>query len=57
MIMIGRGCDLEHRRDPNPFDKHFQIFVHYNNTKTTDKKYDDRPHMGLPNTFQGGIWK
>ena len=56
-LMIYRGCDLEHWRDPNPFDKHFQIFVHYNNTKTTDQKYDGRPHMGLPNTFQGGTWK
>ena len=55
--MIYRGCDLEHWRDPSPFDEHFQIFIHYNNIKTTDKKYDGRPHMGLPATMKEGKWK
>jgi hypothetical protein len=30
-----------------------QIFLHYNNAKTTDKKnmFDSRPHLGLPEDF------
>jgi len=61
MIMY-RGHDLKHWREPNPFETHAQIFIHFISSKTKQKKEvdrtqycDGRPHLGLPNYYTLGI--
>ena len=55
-ILMYKGCDLKHWRDPNPFDTYGQIFLHFNSTKTKNiKKYDGRPHLGLPVSYKGSL--
>tara|TARA_R100001244_G_scaffold57795_2_gene48911 strand:- start:341 stop:982 length:642 start_codon:yes stop_codon:yes gene_type:complete len=64
MIMY-RGCDLKHWREPNPFETHAQVFLHFNSSKTKKIKavfdgdktedYDGRPHLGLPLYYRGII--
>ena len=54
-MLIYRGCDLEHWRDPFIGEDCCQVFLHYNNTKTKGSKenlFDKRPHLGLPNYFK-----
>jgi hypothetical protein len=51
-MLVYKGCDLEHWRNENPFDTHAQIFIHYNDIKTKNNRFDSRPHLGLPVTFK-----
>jgi|TARA_S200002703_G_C3780142_1_gene240350 hypothetical protein len=53
-MLIYRGCDLEHWRDPFEGDNCGQVFLHYNdlNGKFAEQnKYDGRPFLGLPAWF------
>ena len=52
-MILYRGNELEHWRDSFTGENCVQIFLHYNNAKTTDKKnmFDNRPHLGLPEDF------
>ena len=54
-MLIYRGCDVEHWRDPFTGDNCAQVFLHYNKLdgkfgKTN--KYDTRPLLGLPECFK-----
>ena len=54
-MLIYRGCDLEHWREPFTGEDCCQVFLHYNNTKTKGSKenlFDKRPHLGLPDYFK-----
>jgi len=53
-MLIYRGCDLEHWREPFKGNECVQVFLHYNNSATKGAKeniYDKRPHIGLPSWF------
>ena len=54
-MLIYKGDELEHWR--NPFNKEMcvQVFLHYNNIQTDKFKsyrFDTRPHLGLPSYFK-----
>ena len=54
-MLVYSGCDLEHWRDKFKGKEHIQVFLHYNNSKTTGAKeniFDTRPHLGLPSWFK-----
>jgi len=51
-MLVYRGCDLEHWREKFKGKECVQVFLHYNNHKTSnadDNMFDRRPHLGLPN--------
>jgi len=54
-MLVYRGCDLEHWREKFKGKECVQVFLHYNNHKTSnanDNMFDTRPHLGLPNWFR-----
>ena len=54
-LMIYRGCDCEHWREPFNGDICGQVFLHYNNVETRladFNKYDTRPGLCLPEWFK-----
>jgi len=54
-MLVYRGCDLEHWREPFEGDSCTQVFLHYNNLKTKGSEenlFDKRPHLGLPSYFK-----
>ena len=54
-MLVYRGMDLEHWREPFKGKDCAQVFLHYNNAKTKGAKnnmYDGRPHLGLPCFFK-----
>jgi len=54
-MLVYRGCDLEHWREPFKGKECVQVFLHYNNRKTPgakDNMFDKRPHLGLPSWFK-----
>ena len=54
-MMIYRGIDCEHWREPFKGQICAQVFLHYNNIKTTladFNKYDTRPFLCLPEWFK-----
>jgi hypothetical protein len=54
-MLVYRGNELEHWREPFTGEDCGQVFLHYNNvaTKGSDKNiFDRRPHLGLPSWFQ-----
>ena len=53
-MLIYRGIELEHWREPFTGDNCGQVFLHYNNVDTQglDNKFDSRPHLGLPSEFK-----
>tara|TARA_R110000751_G_C13623673_1_gene464947 strand:+ start:79 stop:708 length:630 start_codon:yes stop_codon:yes gene_type:complete len=55
-MLVYSGCDLEHWRNKYKGKEYIQVFLHYNNSKTTGAKdniFDTRPHLGLPSWFKG----
>jgi hypothetical protein len=48
-MVIYRGCDVEHWRDPYDGNQQIQVFLHYvdANGKYADHKFDKRPMLGL----------
>jgi len=55
-MLIYRGEELEHWREPFKGKDCAQVFFHYNNKKTKDAKlnmFDQKPHIGLPFWFRG----
>jgi hypothetical protein len=55
-MLMYKGCDLEHWREPFEGENCGQVFLHYNDaTKDTaeDNKFDGRPFLGLPTWFKG----
>lgn len=55
-MLMYRGCDLEHWREPFKGKDCGQVFLHYNDASGKDaesNKYDGRPMIGLPAYFKG----
>jgi hypothetical protein len=54
-MLVYSGCELEHWRTKFKGKNCGQVFLHYNNKKTSGSEqnlFDKRPHLGLPNWFQ-----
>ena len=54
-MLIYKGNELEHWREPFEGENCAQVFLHYNNLKTKGSEeniYDKRPHLGLPSDFK-----
>ena len=54
-MLIYRGCDLEHWREPFEGETCGQVFLHYNNEDSDiegQKLYDGRICLGLPQGFR-----
>ena len=53
-MIIYRGCELEHWREPFIGKNHAQVFLHYNEEGGEyNITYDGRPALGLPSSFKG----
>ena len=47
-IIIYRGCDVEHWREPFIGNNHAQVFLHYNEkNNNNENKFDGRPVLGI----------
>ena len=54
-MIVYRGCEIEHWREPFIGQDHAQVFLHYNNVDGpygTNCVYDGRHHLGLPPSFK-----
>jgi len=54
-MLMYRGCELEHWREPFEGEDCGQVFLHYNDASGKDaqkNKYDGRPMIGLPSYFK-----
>ena len=54
-MLIYRGCELEHWREPFEGDSCGQVFLHYNDASgenAQENKYDKRDFLGLPSWFK-----
>ena len=52
-MLIYRGCDLEHWREPFTGKTCSQVFLHYNDISNKDFiKYDNRPMLGLSTRYK-----
>jgi len=55
-MLVYRGHDCEHWREPFEGQDCVQVFLHYNNADmigAQENIYDKRPHLGLPQYFKG----
>ena len=51
-MLVYKGCELEHWREPFKGNNHAQCFLHYNDVKNgKGKKFDGRPRLGLPSEY------
>lgn len=57
-LLIYKGCETEHWREPLKEKNCFQVFLHYNNLyqKDTSTLYDKRDALGI-STKDGVTWK
>jgi len=54
-MLVYSGCELEHWREEFKGKNCGQVFLHYNNKKTSGSEqnlFDKRPHLGLPGWFK-----
>jgi len=54
-MLMYRGCDLEHWREPFQGKDCGQVFLHYNDASgknAKENKFDGRPMIGLPSYFK-----
>jgi len=54
-MLIYKGNEIEHWREPFDGEICTQVFLHYNNITTEGSKdniFDKRPHLGLPAYFK-----
>ena len=51
-MLIYDGCELEHWRQKFTGNECAQVFLHYNDYKNKDFKFDNRPMLGLPKEFK-----
>ena len=57
-MLIYRGCDLEHWREPFEGENCGQVFLHYNDASGENAKenqFDTRPMIGLPAFFKRDV--
>lgn len=54
-MLIYRGCEVEHWREPFLGEQCVQVFLHYNidSPEAQTNIFDGRPHIGLPAWFKG----
>jgi len=55
-MLVYKGIELEHWREPFQGQECYQVFLHYNNISTPgakDNQFDKRLHLGLPQWFRG----
>jgi len=53
-MLMYKGCDLEHWREPFTGESCVQVFLHYNKkNKSNNNEFDGREHIGLPEWFKG----
>ena len=55
-MLIYKGCEVEHWREPFEGENCGQVFLHYNKSsskKAKENLYDGRPFIGLPSWFKG----
>jgi hypothetical protein len=50
-LLMYRGCDVQHWREPFPGVNHSQLFIHTTRSENTSLKNDTRPALGLPPEF------
>ena len=56
-MLMYRGCELEHWREPFEGKDCGQVFLHYNDASGKDaekNKFDGRPMIGLPSWYKKG---
>ena len=56
-LLIYRGCDLLHWREPFEKKNCFQVFLHYieqGSKKARENKFDQRPFLGLCSNYRQG---
>ena len=53
-MLIYKGMELEHWREPFKGENCIQVFLHYNNVSKEAElnQFDKRPHLGLPDYFK-----
>ena len=53
-MLIYKGMELEHWREPFKGENCIQVFLHYNKVSKEAElnQFDKRPHLGLPNYFK-----
>ena len=51
-MLMYKGCDLEHWREPFTGEMCAQVFLHYNKKTKNASVFDDRPHVGLSGWFR-----
>jgi len=54
-MLIYKGCEVEHWREPFTGENCAQVFLHYNDAsdeKAEENKFDGRPFLGLPAWFK-----
>ena len=54
-MLIYKGCEVEHWREPFTGENCAQVFLHYNDAsdeKSEENKFDGRPFLGLPAWFK-----
>lgn len=57
-MLIYRGCDLEHWREPFEGENCGQVFLHYNDAtgeNAKENQFDTRPMIGLPAFFKRDV--
>ena len=55
-MLVYKGIELEHWREPFKGDICAQVFLHFNDSNNSEAEknmYDTRPMLGLPKYFQG----
>tara|TARA_Y100000114_G_scaffold76909_1_gene70619 strand:+ start:557 stop:1174 length:618 start_codon:yes stop_codon:yes gene_type:complete len=54
-MLMYKGCELEHWREPFTGEACAQVFLHYNRREfKNSNQFDGRPHIGLPTYFRRG---
>tara|TARA_R100001015_G_C4633164_1_gene197741 strand:+ start:1880 stop:2497 length:618 start_codon:yes stop_codon:yes gene_type:complete len=52
-MLMYKGCELEHWREPFTGEACAQVFLHYNRREfKNSNQFDGRPHVGLPGYFR-----
>jgi len=56
-MLMYKGCELEHWREPFEGEMCVQVFLHYHKKGKNSNEFDGRPHLGLPNWFKGRTYE
>ena len=56
-MLMYKGCELEHWREPFEGEMCVQDCLDYNKKSKNSNEFDGRPHLGLPNWFKGRTYE